>query len=105
MLINAKLRKAIRTKLIKGSVLLKFHASSVKAIGTDRTDAPIISWLKSSRSNLLKILSSMGHGDEILLADAHFPGESLRFCSIGFPPNFPIPEFLEQVFFFVVDFL
>ncbi len=26
--------------------------------------------------DLLKILSSMGHGDEILLADAHFPGES-----------------------------
>ena len=28
--------------------------------------------------NLLKILSSMGHGDEILLADAHFPGESFN---------------------------
>ncbi|MBT7982541.1 MAG: fucose isomerase, partial [Akkermansiaceae bacterium] len=26
---------------------------------------------------LLKILSSMGHGDEILFADAHFPAESL----------------------------
>lgn len=26
--------------------------------------------------NLLKTLASMGHGDEILLADAHFPGES-----------------------------
>lgn len=28
---------------------------------------------------LLKILASMGHGDEIVLADAHFPGHSL--CS------------------------
>ncbi|MBI9063631.1 MAG: L-fucose mutarotase [Marinilabiliaceae bacterium] len=27
---------------------------------------------------LLKILSSMGHGDEIILADAHFPGESFN---------------------------
>ncbi len=27
---------------------------------------------------LLKILASMGHGDEILLADAHYPGESLN---------------------------
>ena len=26
---------------------------------------------------LLKVLASMGHGDEIVLADAHFPGESL----------------------------
>lgn len=25
---------------------------------------------------LLKILASMGHGDEIILADAHFPGET-----------------------------
>jgi L-fucose mutarotase len=27
--------------------------------------------------DLLAILSRMGHGDEILLADAHFPGESI----------------------------
>src|SRR5512146_1031522 len=26
---------------------------------------------------LLAVLSRMGHGDEIVLADAHFPGESL----------------------------
>ena len=25
---------------------------------------------------LLKILSEMGHGDEIVLADAHFPGHT-----------------------------
>lgn len=29
--------------------------------------------------DLLKILAEMGHGDEILLADAHFPGHT--FCS------------------------
>ena len=28
---------------------------------------------------LLKILAEMGHGDEIILADAHFPGHT--FCS------------------------
>ncbi len=27
---------------------------------------------------LLKILAEMGHGDEIVLADAHFPGHSLN---------------------------
>lgn len=27
--------------------------------------------------DLLKILSEMGHGDTIVLADAHFPAESL----------------------------
>ncbi len=27
---------------------------------------------------LLKTLASMGHGDEIILADAHFPGEKLN---------------------------
>jgi len=29
--------------------------------------------------DLLKILAEMGHGDEIILADAHFPGHT--FCS------------------------
>ena len=33
---------------------------------------------------LLKILAEMGHGDEIVLADAHFPGQSLgRDCVRG----------------------
>jgi len=27
---------------------------------------------------LLKVLASMGHGDEIVLADAHYPGETLN---------------------------
>ena len=34
--------------------------------------SPIIS------PELLKVLASMGHGDEIVLADAHYPGESLN---------------------------
>jgi len=38
--------------------------------------SPIIS------PELLAILSRMGHGDEIVLADAHFPGESLNVCVI-----------------------
>lgn len=31
---------------------------------------------------LLETLARMGHGDEIVLADAHFPGESLNTCVI-----------------------
>ena len=31
--------------------------------------------------DLLKILSEMGHGDTIVLADAHFPAESLGIHS------------------------
>ncbi|KAI1855222.1 hypothetical protein JX265_006637 [Neoarthrinium moseri] len=34
--------------------------------------------------DLLKILAEMGHGDEIVLADAHFPSHSI--C----PPNIPV---------------
>lgn len=39
---------------------------------------------------LLKVLSEMGHGDEIVLADAHFPGHSLgqrviRLDGVGIP--------------------
>jgi len=29
---------------------------------------------------LLALLSRMGHGDEIVLADAHFPGETFNSC-------------------------
>ena len=28
--------------------------------------------------SLLEVLARMGHGDEIVLADAHFPGESFN---------------------------
>ncbi len=40
--------------------------------------------------DLLSVLSRMGHGDEIVLADAHFPGETfakrvLRADGVGIP--------------------
>ena len=40
---------------------------------------------------LLAVLARMGHGDEIVLADAHFPGETfndhvLRADGVGIPP-------------------
>jgi len=28
--------------------------------------------------DLLKVLAEMGHGDELVLADAHFPGHTLN---------------------------
>jgi len=31
---------------------------------------------------LLSVLCRMGHGDEIVLADAHFPGESVNACTL-----------------------
>ena len=31
---------------------------------------------------LLSVLYRMGHGDEIVLADAHFPGDSMNRCVI-----------------------
>jgi len=45
---------------------------------------------------LLKILSSMGHGDEILLADAHFPGESLNKRVVR-ADGLKIPELLSAI--------
>lgn len=32
--------------------------------------------------SLLKILAEMGHGDEIILADAHFPGHTFNSCVV-----------------------
>lgn len=32
--------------------------------------------------DLLKVLAQMGHGDEIILADAHFPGHSVCSCVV-----------------------
>ncbi|KZL80830.1 l-fucose mutarotase [Colletotrichum incanum] len=40
--------------------------------------SPVIS------ADLLKVLAEMGHGDEIVLADAHFPSHSI--C----PPHIPV---------------
>jgi len=31
---------------------------------------------------LLKVMAEMGHGDELILADAHFPGHSVNQCTI-----------------------
>ncbi len=43
---------------------------------------------------LLKTLSQMGHGDEIVLADAHFPGESINSKVIR-ADGLKIPDLLE----------
>mgnify|MGYP006280948991 CR=1 FL=1 len=45
---------------------------------------------------LLKTLSQMGHGDEIVLADAHFPGESMNSKIIR-ADGLKIPELLEGI--------
>lgn len=57
--------------------------------------------------DLLAILCEMGHGDEIVLADAHFPGEAigqrcLRADGLGIPalldailPLFELDEYVE----------
>ncbi len=57
---------------------------------------------------LLSVLSRMGHGDEIVLADAHFPGDSfgqrvLRADGVGIPtlldgiiPIFELDEYVDS---------
>lgn len=45
---------------------------------------------------LLKTLSRMGHGDEIVLADAHFPGESINSKVIR-ADGLKIPDLLEGI--------
>ncbi len=57
--------------------------------------------------DLLAVLARMGHGDEIVLADAHFPGEScndrvlradgLRIPALldGILPLFPLDEYVD----------
>ena len=61
--------------------------------------------------DLLAVLSRMGHGDEIVLADAHFPGETcnnlvLRADGIRVPdlldgilPLFPLDEYVDSPVF------
>ncbi len=52
--------------------------------------SPIIS------PELLKILAEMGHGDEIVLADAHFPGHT--FCkTVVRADGIRIPDLLEGI--------
>ena len=52
--------------------------------------SPIIS------PKLLETLARMGHGDEIVFADAHFPGESLNENVIR-ADGLKIPDLLEAV--------
>lgn len=45
---------------------------------------------------LLKVLASMGHGDEIVLADAHFPGHSMN-DNVLRADGLRIPDLLEAI--------
>lgn len=46
---------------------------------------------------LLKILCEMGHGDEIVLADAHFPGHSLGVQRVLRADGIKIPDLLQAI--------
>lgn len=46
--------------------------------------------------DLLAVLSRMGHGDEIILADAHFPAESFNDCVLR-ADGLRIPDLLEAI--------
>lgn len=46
--------------------------------------------------DLLAVLSRMGHGDEIVLADAHFPGHSLNERTLR-ADGVPVEKLLEGV--------
>jgi len=48
------------------------------------------------RPELLATLARMGHGDEIVLADAHFPGESVNPNVIR-ADGLKIPDLLEAI--------
>lgn len=46
--------------------------------------------------DLLKVMAEMGHGDELVLADAHFPGHT--FCdTVLRADGLRIPELLEGI--------
>jgi L-fucose mutarotase len=46
---------------------------------------------------LLKILAEMGHGDEIILADAHFPGDTFCPKNVLRGDGLQIPDLLEGI--------
>jgi L-fucose mutarotase len=46
---------------------------------------------------LLKILAEMGHGDEIILADAHFPGHTFCLKNVLRGDGLQIPALLEGI--------
>jgi L-fucose mutarotase len=52
--------------------------------------SPIIS------PDLLSVLARMGHGDEIIFADAHFPGETFN-NTVLIADGIKIPDLLEAV--------
>ena len=45
---------------------------------------------------LLAVLSTMGHGDEIVLADAHFPGDTMNDCVLR-ADGLSIPDLLDAI--------
>ncbi len=47
--------------------------------------------------DLLKILSEMGHGDEIVLSDAHFPGHTFCPKNVVRGDGLQIPDLLEGI--------
>jgi L-fucose mutarotase len=47
--------------------------------------------------SLLKILAEMGHGDEIVLADAHFPGHTCCPKNVLRGDGLQIPDLLEGI--------
>ena len=46
---------------------------------------------------LLKILAEMGHGDELILADAHFPGHTFCPRNVLRGDGLEIPDLLEGI--------
>ena len=46
---------------------------------------------------LLKILAEMGHGDEIILSDAHFPGHAFCPKNVLRGDGLQIPDLLEGI--------
>ncbi len=46
--------------------------------------------------DLLAVLARMGHGDEIVLADAHFPGDSFNACVLR-ADGLRIPDLLKAI--------
>ncbi|HEX2996613.1 MAG TPA: L-fucose mutarotase [Anaerolineales bacterium] len=53
--------------------------------------------------DLLAVLHRMGHGDEIVLADAHFPGETYGKCVLR-ADGLKIPDLLDAILpLFVLD--
>ncbi|MEA2068459.1 MAG: L-fucose mutarotase [Verrucomicrobiota bacterium] len=47
--------------------------------------------------DLLKVLSEMGHGDEIILADAHFPGHTCCPANVLRGDGLKIPDLLAGI--------